>query len=139
MVSSAWRAWPKQEKLEPRKNKCIENGIQKAFIHWLTMQYPHLKRVTFGIMNGGKRTPAQGKHLRELGMTAGIPDIFMSVPSQGYHGLYIEVKRPGGILSAVQQEAIRNLTNQGYKCIVPESVTEAIDAVKEYLEGNLHV
>ena len=128
-----------KEKNAPRKNKCLEVGSQKAFIHWLTYQYPTVKRVTFAIPNGGRRTPAEGAHLRALGLTAGIPDVFMSIAAQGYHGLYIEMKRKDGVLQPVQEEAIRNLRTEGYKCVVCHSTTEALDEVKDYLNDTDHV
>lgn len=130
---------PEKEKSAPRKNKCIEVGNQKAFIHWLWMQYPSAKAVTFAIPNGGKRTTAEGKHQRELGLTAGIPDIFMSIAAQGFHGLYIEMKRKDGALTYHQIDAIQKLTEEGYKCVVCHSTIEAIDQVKEYLKDTKHV
>jgi len=138
MASSAWRAWPKREKRGLRKNKCQEVGIQKCFFQWLAY-YPNLRCVTFAIPNGAKRTPEEGAHQVALGLTAGIPDIFMGIPTSKYHGLFIEFKSSTGVLSEKQKTAIHNFNSKGYHCVICHSVTEAIDAVKEYLQGNLHV
>ena len=121
-----------------RKNKCVEFGIQKAFFQWLSY-YPAIRRVTFAIPNGGKRTPAEGAHQRALGLTAGIPDIFMAIPSDGFNGMFIELKRPSGILTENQAQTIEWLGSEGYKCVICYSVTEAIDQVKDYLKDKMHV
>lgn len=126
--------------MEPkRKNKCVESVIQKAFFQWLKLQYPLVRRVTFAIPNGAKRTPAEGANQRALGLTAGIPDIFMSIAAQEYHGLYIEMKSKDGALTYNQIDAIESLKKEGYKCVVCHSVTEAIDLVKDYLKDTPHV
>ncbi len=98
-----------------------------------------VRYVTFAVPNGGKRTPAEGAHLRALGLTAGIPDIFMSIAAQGYHGLYIEMKSKHGALTYKQMDAIKYLQAEGYKCIVCHSIIEAIDQVKDYLKETPHV
>jgi len=137
-MSIARSSWPIEGQVAPRKNKCVEVGIQKCFFQWLSY-YPNLRCVTFAVPNGARRTVAEGAHQVALGLTAGIPDIFMGVPTSKYHGLFIELKSKDGVLSTKQKAAFGNFNMRGYHCVVCHSVPEAIDAVKEYLEGNLHV
>lgn len=125
--------------MQVKKNKCVEFGIQKVFFQWLEAQYPLVRRVTFAVPNGGKRTPAEGAHQRALGLTAGIPDIFMAVPTPEHHGLFIEMKREHGALTYKQIDAIRYLKSEGYKCVVCHSLIQAIDQVKDYLRSSNHV
>jgi hypothetical protein len=49
----------------------------------------------FAIPNGAHlKGPGEGKKLKALGMKPGVSDLFLSCPSAGRHGLYIEMKRP---------------------------------------------
>ncbi len=43
--------------------------------------------------NEGKRTPLQGFNLKLMGLRSGVSDIFLYYPSNGFHGLFLEVKK----------------------------------------------
>ena len=42
--------------------------------------------------NGGKRNPAEAARFKAMGVKAGVPDLCLPVPMNGYAGLYIEMK-----------------------------------------------
>ena len=69
---------------------------------------------------------------RQLGVKAGVPDLFYPVPMHGYHGLFIEMKAGRGRLSMEQRKWIKALTDLGYKCIVAHGWEEARTALEEY-------
>lgn len=71
---------------------------------------------------------------RQLGVKAGVPDLFYPVPMNGYHGLFIEMKTETGRLRPEQKKWIKALETFGYKCVVAHGWTEA----KEALEGYVH-
>ena len=54
-------------------------------------------------------------------------------PRAGYHGLFIEFKKPGGKTSKVQLDMINRLETEGYECVVLDSTQAAIETVLEYL------
>jgi hypothetical protein len=62
----------------------------------------------------------------------------MAVPYSGYHGLFIELKSKNGRLSEYQKTWVDNLNDRAYKAVVCYSLDEAINAVREYLGGNLN-
>jgi len=62
----------------------------------------------------------------------------MAVPCNGYHGLFIELKSKNGRLSEYQKTWVDNLNDRAYKAVVCYSLDEAINAVREYLGGNLN-
>jgi len=62
----------------------------------------------------------------------------MAVPYNGYHGLFIELKSKNGRLSEYQKTWVDNLNDRAYKAVVCYSLDEAINAVREYLGGNLN-
>jgi hypothetical protein len=111
---------------------------QAALMQWLAyaeIRYPEF-RLCHAIPNGGSRNPIEAKHLKEQGVKAGIPDLFLPCARGGYHGLYIEMKRrKGGRVSIEQKKAIIALREQGYRVEVCEGWEKARDVIKEYMEG----
>lgn len=75
----------------------------------------------------------------EPGILAGIPDLFLPVPLVGpagdvmHHGLYIELKRPSGSLSAAQKDMIPRLRGMGYRVQVCYGADEAISEIARYV------
>lgn len=67
-------------------------------------------------------------------MKAGVPDLFLPVSRDGYHGLFIELKRQaGGRVSDEQKEWIQELRDQGYRVEVCKGWEAAAGVLKNYL------
>ena len=109
---------------------------QSALFEWAARmqgKYPAL-RYMFAIPNGGSRNLIEARHLKEQGVKAGVPDIFLPSPAGLYCGLFIEMKRQkGGRVSAEQSEWISELKRAGYKAIVCAGWQEAKTAIELYL------
>ena len=108
-----------------------ESQEQQALFEWAAYQ-PGLE-LMHHIPNGGKRNPREATRLKREGVKAGIPDIFLPVPRQGWHGLYIEMKAQGGRLSKAQKDMHQKLSDQGYAVVVCRGCDEAIETVKKYM------
>lgn len=123
-----------------------EHQEQALLFSWAAMherQYPALK-LMYAVPNGafmGGDTP-QAKirgiqrfnKLKSEGLKQGIPDICLPCARQGYHGLYIEMKRAkGGSLSPQQKEILAALNTEGYKAVVCRGFDEAREVIEEYL------
>lgn len=110
---------------------------QKALFEWANYakaKYPELE-LCFHIANGGSRNPIEARHLKEQGVKPGVPDIFLPVPKNGYHGLWIELKRrKGGRVSEAQDRFIRWMNRLGYKATVCKGWEEARKTILEYLK-----
>ena len=90
-----------------------ESGHQEAIIEWCAwnmQQYPELE-LLYHVPNGGKRDKATAAVLKRQGVKAGVPDLVLPVARCGYHGLYIELKAPGGSVQKSQKEYIIEFTN----------------------------
>lgn len=88
------------------------------------------------IPNGGKRDIRIAMKLKEEGVKAGVPDIFLPVPRGGKHGLYIELKRRKyGRVSPEQLRWIEALMHEEYVCAVCYGWEMARDVIEEYLRG----
>ena len=85
--------------------------------------------------NEGKRSFAEGRKLKQMGLSKGFPDISILEPRGEFHGLYIEMKRrKGGRVSIEQKKAIIALRVQGYRVEVCEGWEKAREVIKEYME-----
>jgi len=103
----------------------IEHRMQVALVKWLR----HKGIFVFAIPNGGARNRITGKRLKDEGVIAGVPDLF--IPA---HKLFIELKAPGGRLSKEQKECHAKLFDEGCKVAVCYSLEEAMGVVNSFLE-----
>ena len=112
---------------------------QETLFDWhdrMIGKYPAL-RLMYHVPNGGSRNVIEARNLRRQGVKAGVPDICLPCARNGFHGLYIELKRQkGGRVSAEQREMLEGLRREGYVAVVCEGWEAARDAILEYLEGN---
>ena len=88
----------------------------------------------FAIPNGGIRDLGTALKLKAEGVKKGIPDLFMPLAKNGFHGLFIELKTETGKLSKEQKEWQQRLNLNGYKAVVCFGYKEAIEVIKNYAE-----
>ena len=113
-----------------------EHDEQCVLFEWAAIAHPEQLRWMFAIPNGGYRTKATAGKLADEGVKAGVWDIYLSRPSNGYHGLFIEMKYGKNKLTELQQEFFEYATQQGYLCKVAYSADEAIEIIDDYLGLN---
>lgn len=88
------------------------------------------------IPNEAKRTARVGALLKAQGMRPGFPDNFFPYARQGYHGLFIELKRAKKSASKVspeQRQWINSLRAAGYRAEICYGAKEAMTVVTEYM------
>lgn len=103
-----------------------------AIMQWVSFQ----KKICDDIIhipNEGARNPSFGAKLKKLGMKRGVPDLFIAVPSNGFHGAWIEVKQPKGKLTKEQEIFLDRANKNGYFTAVVYSVDEGINAISWYM------
>jgi len=95
--------------------------------------------LLFSSLNGLKLAGGakQGARLKRAGMTAGVADLFLSIPSGDLCGLYIEMKTPSKYSrqSKVQKEFEQAVLHEGYGYVMPRSLEEFKRLVRTYLEA----
>ncbi len=69
---------------------------------------------------------------RQMGVRAGVPDLFYPVPMHGYHGLFIEMKTKTGRVSQEQTKWLNALEQLGYKCVIAHGWEDAREALIQY-------
>lgn len=87
----------------------------------------------FAVVNAAKRSFKLAAMLKAEGMRAGVPDVLLLVARNGFTGLAIEFKKPGGKLSESQVEFIDRLVKEGWLVCVISDAEEAIRVTKNYL------
>ncbi len=118
-------------------NKLSEDQIQKQILQWARLQKHNgqsLSELMHHSPNGGHRHIVTAKRFKDMGTLAGFPDLFLFVSKGGYHGLFVELKKPKGRVSAIQQSRLDTLNEQGYRAVVCYGFDESIKAITDYLE-----
>src|SRR5690606_7244498 len=94
-----------------------ESELQIWLIKYLRLAHKEVGAVTFSIPNGALRSLAEGKRQKEMGLTAGVPDIFIAYPSGPYHGMFIELKAGENTLTPSQKHMLSLFKARGYYCV----------------------
>jgi len=89
----------------------------------------------FHIPNGGLRDKATAGKMKAAGVKRGVPDIFIPLACNGYHGLFIEMKstKKGTKLTKPQEHRIKHLKEDGFNVTVCYGWREALQVIKDYL------
>lgn len=92
-------------------------------------------RLLFAIPNGGTRgDKRECAILRASGVVAGVPDLFLAVPTTDAAGLFVEMKRAsGGRPSSAQLSMADALTAAGYAVKICHGADEAKTVILTYL------
>ena len=107
-----------------------EFTIQKSIVTLLDLKAPHL---LYCASAGGVRTSlAEARRMKATGYKKGFPDIFFYEPRQGYHGLAIELKKPGGSPSPHQRQWKADLEARGYKAVIAKGRQACLDVINSY-------
>lgn len=116
-----------------------EHDEQAALIEWAKFAEPHYPDLAllFAIPNGGARHPATGARMKAEGVKPGVPDLFLPAPRRRYHGLFIEMKKKGGRVSADQNAWLDNLNSRGYATAVCYGFEDARKILEMYLTHGL--
>lgn len=114
-----------------------ESEMQQNVIRWWASvcgpEYNVDERLLMAFPLQGVRTARNGARMKREGMRRGTPDLFLAIPMTLNHGLWIEMKAKGGVVSREQEMVIGCLGGQSYVTAVCWSDTAAIATIREYL------
>lgn len=113
-----------------------EDVEQMCLFRWAKANegaHPELE-LLFHIPNGGKRGKAEAARFKEMGVKAGVSDIFLPVARDGHHGLWIELKRlHDGRPTKAQLEWLERMTAEGYVAAVCRGWVQAARLICAYM------
>lgn len=112
-----------------------EDAMQAACVAWYRYQYASLAPLLFAIPNGGQRGVPEAARMKKQGVTAGVPDLLLAVPTPRAPGLFLELKVGTNQPSPVQRELLARLRRIGYAVAVVRSLAEFRAAVEAHLGG----
>lgn len=108
--------------------------MQSAVIQWARLQTPSLLALAalFAVPNGARVTPSVASRLRKEGMRAGIPDVLLPVPADGYAGLAVELKTSTGQASKDQRAWHSALRAMGHRVEICRTIESACAVLREH-------
>ncbi len=120
-----------------------ESAHQQALFCWLALERQQGRLLEtewlHHIPNGGERNLAVAGKLKAEGVKAGVWDLFLPLPRGGYHGLYIEMKKPGlkglgaNALSSKQDDFLQYLCKEThYHMRLCFTWLEAVETIVTY-------
>lgn len=112
-----------------------EGKIQAECYKDFWENYPQYRRLYFAVPNENTRSdsnPITGAIRKAMGVTRGVSDTLLLVPSGPYHGLCIEYKTPDGQQSKYQKEWQSLVEAQGYRYEICRSLEQFKEIIKDY-------
>lgn len=88
------------------------------------------------IENDAPKSKTRAAIDKARGLTKGVPDLFLSIPSGKWHGLYLEMKTDSGRLSKEQISFMDTAEQLGYMARVIRSEKRFHEIVGEYLKDS---
>jgi hypothetical protein len=125
---STFRQQPTRADLRPRSRNRPEDIIQRAvFEHLRVRSAPDI--FAFHPANGGWRSHIEAAILKGLGVRAGVPDVIAVKDGRTYA---LEIKPPGGRLTAAQNAAHAALRAAGATVVTSYSLDDAVAQLEHW-------
>lgn len=120
------------------KRMSVEQVELIAIFDWFKYKYPKYVEHFAHIANESKRSFGEWNNLRKMGFKKGFSDIFISVPTTQYAGLFLEhkSKRKNGSWgkpTVEQIDFIMAKKNVGYYGAVSYGFDEATEVIAWYM------
>ena len=115
-----------------------ESALQRQCVAWFRIQYPKYALNLFAVGNGGVRSAKEAAIMKGEGVTAGVSDLILLLPSGDgkYHGLCIEMKTTDKNSGQTdkQIEWQQAVERAGYKYVVCRTFEEFQKIIIDYLK-----
>lgn len=113
--------------------KISEAHIQCTCVTWFRYRFPKLSKLLVAVPNGGSRDLREARNLKAQGVTAGVADLLLLVPRDGFGCLCIEMKTEKGKQSEHQVDWQKQAEINGNKYVVCRSLDQFISEITNYL------
>ena len=109
-----------------------ESSLQIECVKWVRATFPHFDKLFLSVPNGGQRNAVTARIMKAEGVVAGVSDLMLLIPNNGYHGLCIEMKTEKGRQSEHQKMFQEEAESNGYKYVVCRSFDEFASEIYRY-------
>ena len=121
-----------------------EDKLHAQVCEYIRLQYP--KAMFNSDMSGLKLTMGQAVKVKKLRSSRGFPDLMIYEPRRGYHGFFLELKKPGEKLVKrdgswksehleEQSNIIMRLVGRGYYA----NFAVGFDSAKEQIDSYMNL
>lgn len=114
-------------------NRHRESRLQAACVRWYRYQYPDHAAMLIAVPNGVATSESQGAILKAEGMLAGVADLLLLLPAEGYSLLAVEMKTNTGRQSQRQKEWQRQAEAHGIRYEICRSFDDFNTLLTEYM------
>ena len=111
----------------------LESRIQQSCVTWFRYQYSNIARLLFAVPNGGSRNRIEASIMKGEGVVAGVSDMVLLIPSNGYSSLCIEFKIEKGKQTDLQKSWQELAESKGNKYVICRSFDEFREIIQDYL------
>ena len=110
-------------------------------VNWFNFEFPDYKKDFHHFANERACSFQQGRLLKRMQVTAGVPDFFLAIPipSDGFHGLWLELKVGKGKLSPEQSDFLARKIQRGYAAMAAWGFDAAKEIILSYLSPILSI
>jgi hypothetical protein len=116
------------------RSNVSEHELQVGIVQAIRLKFRRV--LVYAVPNGGSRRPVEGGRLKAEGVTPGVPDLALVLPSG--RAAFIEVKGPEGRLRSEQQDFADWAQRAGVPWAVVRNIDEALDALTLWLSDDPH-
>ena len=113
--------------------KQSESQIQRAAVRWFRIVHRDIEPLFFSVPNGGYRCATTARIMKAEGQRAGVADLILLLPRQGYGALCIEMKTRKGRQSDEQKRFQEMCERYGSKYVICRSFEDFQREIRDYL------
>ena len=121
-----------------------EHDEQCAVVRWFKLQYPKHAECIISSANGSHLAGSPMQRARKMnrmkkeGLKVGVSDLFIAVPHEGYHGMWLEMKDAGKTFSSLSLDQVAHIdlmNDMGYMATWAAGFDDARRSIERYMEG----
>lgn len=114
-----------------------EDALQTECMKWLKKELYNrdLPQLAYHPPNGGNRNQREASRLKLQGVLPGVSDVVLPMRSEGYSGVYCELKKKGGTISEDQIKFLTGVEAEGYLAIVVNDLETFKEVFTYYLDN----
>jgi len=110
-----------------------EAYLQSECVRWFRLQFPKMAKLLIAVPNGGSRDAREAVNLKIQGVVAGVSDLLLLTPRNGFGCLCIEMKTETGKQSELQVQWQKEAENLGNKYVLCRTFEQFRSEILNYL------